>query len=118
METAATAQEESPIIRIPSDRSRVQRLGTSLGDYAAALHIGNYDPPEGQMALICLVEIVSSLLKEGAVKVWDICNGLAGKYGDGLNGQLDAFSWACRRVDQYCTGESNRLPAVKDVPTH
>ena len=107
--------KESPVIALPQLGSKIISIGSMLGRYSAVRH-RNYRSPEQQMALLYLIELLSWLLQTGSVKTWEFCDRVAKRSPDGIIPQPDAFAWACRQADLFCSGKTKRLPDVAAVP--
>lgn len=96
--------KESPVIVLPADETRKQRLRDKLTEYKGRRH--PYRHPELQMDTVCKITVLERLLRDGQVNTWDLSREMVKTYGSGLD--INAFNNACGVIKDYCeTGGQN-----------
>ena len=91
--------EESPILVLPEDKTRVEQLRKKLEEY-----MGRYNPygaPESQMGTICKTTVLGHLLEDLVVDTFQLYLEMEKIYGSGLDAHK--FNVACGVINDYCT---------------
>ena len=95
--------EKSPVIVLPTDKTREQQLRGKLAEYKGRMDL--YRAPELQMDTICKIAVLERLLRDSQVNTWELSQEMAETYA---SFDVKTFNNTCGVIKDYCeTGGQN-----------
>ena len=95
---------KSPVIVLPDKGEASRMIAAKIRKTREALSrinsAGGYRAPELNAGFEIEIDVLSSLLREGVIKTWDLSRELHKKYGE--NYSVEIFNQSCAFAEEIC----------------